>query len=263
MRKPELQPRPRRRGAPCRRQRRGWIGAVGLLSIADDPARISTTSSTATGTLVTPGSRPHGLPGHQANLQAPRQSSSPSARPPASTAALTTRGTSPTALSRIRHRLGARTGAHRPLSRRRGEGRRTRGDGQPSRHGPPGHLGGAGVMRWCEGSAARLGWVGGVAVRGRIHRRAFLHRGAVMLRRWALLGLLVVMLLVRVGVEWSTHDVPFLGPVSVGSYPHRPRQHPKFAERIRIRCRSWSRIWCAPSSLNTAFGSFATPSARG
>jgi hypothetical protein len=90
------------------------------------------TSSTATGTLVTPGSRPHGLPGHQANLQAPRQSSSPSAQPPASTAALTTRGTSPTALSRIRHRLGARTGAHRPLSRRRGEGRRTRGDGQPS-----------------------------------------------------------------------------------------------------------------------------------
>jgi hypothetical protein len=108
---------------------------------------------------------------------------------------------------------------------------------------PPRHSSGVGVVRWCQGSTARLGRVGGVAVRWWIHRRAFLHGGAIMLRRWALLGLLVVMLLVRVGVEWSTHDVPFLGPVSVGSYPHRPRQHPKFAERIRIRCRSWSTRW--------------------
>jgi hypothetical protein len=38
----ERQPWPRRRGPRCRRQRRGRIGAVGLLSISDDRARIST-----------------------------------------------------------------------------------------------------------------------------------------------------------------------------------------------------------------------------
>jgi hypothetical protein len=131
---------------------------------------------------------------------------------------------------------------------------------------PPRHSSGVGVVRWCQGSTARLGRVGGVAVRWWIHRRAFLHGGAIMLRRWALLGLLVVMLLVRVGVEWSTHDVPFLGPVSVGSYPHRPRQHPKFAGgsgSVVGPGRPGGRIWCAPSSVNTAFGSVATPSARG
>jgi len=130
-----------------------------------------------------------------------------------------------------------------PAERMRREAVTPVGMGDPAGTRPPRHSSGVGVVRWCQGSTARLGRVGGVAVRWWIHRRALLHGGAVMLRRWSLLGLLVVMLLVRVGVEWSTHDVPFLGPVSVGSYPHRPRQHPKFAERIRIRCRSWSTRW--------------------